>query len=166
MRSIIEGVEQRRARLAVERQFGGYVSQNLLEAILKGEVDPTQPRKYTNIAFLFADLRGFTTLTEKLPAAEVLALLNRYYEAVIPAIHSFDGTIDNFRGDGILAIFGAPRRADDAPRRAVLAARDMFVCLQTLNVELRKEGHTELNIGVGIAAGDAVYLELKRHGKN
>ncbi len=167
IRSVLEGVEQRRERLAVERQFGGYVSHNLLQAILAGEVDPTQPRKYANLAFLFADLRGFTTLTEKLPPYEVLTLLNRYYEGITPVIHAYDGTIDNFRGDGILAIFGAPRVAADAPCRAVRAARDMFASLDVLNVQLAREGRGRLDIGIGIDCGDAVVGNVGttlRHG--
>jgi adenylate cyclase len=155
-RSTLEAFEHLRFRRAIERQFAGYVSQNLLEALVAGEVDPRQPRKYANLGFLFADIRGFTTLAERLPPEEVLALLNRYYEAITPAIHAFDGTIDNFRGDGILAIFGAPRPAEDGPRRAVLAAREIFTRLDMLNSELAREGRITLDIGIGLAAGDAV----------
>ena len=156
VRSTFEAFEHRRFRRTIERQFAGYVSENLLQAILAGEVDPRQPRKYANLGFLFADIRGFTTMVEKSPPGEVLALLNRYYEAITPAIHMFDGTIDNFRGDGILAIFGAPRAVPDGPRRAGLAARDIFVRLETLNTELVREGHIPLDIGIGLAAGDGV----------
>jgi len=155
-RSTFEAFEHRRFRRTIERQFAGYVSQNLLEALVAGEVDPRQPRKIANLGFLYADIRGFTTMTERFPPEEVLALLNRYYAAITPAIHAFDGTIDNFRGDGILAIFGAPRPAPDAPRRAVLAAREIFARLGELNAELTREGRLTLDIGIGLAAGDAV----------
>ena len=166
-RSSYEAVQQRRFRQEVERQFSGYVSASLLEAILAGEVDPGRPRKYGELAFLFADLRGFTTMTEALPAENVLALLNRYYEAISPAIHEYDGTIDNFRGDGILVIFGAPRPADDAPRRAARAAREMFVRLDTLNKELEREARPALRMGVGLSVGEAVTGHIgttSRHG--
>ncbi len=156
VRASADAVENRRFRAAIERQFAGYVSQNLLDAIVAGSVDPRRPHRYTNVGFLFADLRGFTTLTERLPAEEVLALLNRYYEAIAPAIHQYDGTIDNFRGDGILAIFGAPRPATDGPRRAVLAAREMFARLAVLNETLAAEGREALEMGIGLSAGDAV----------
>jgi adenylate cyclase len=156
VRTGADAVEHRRFRLAIERQFAGYVSQNLLDAIVAGSIDPRRPRRYAGLGFLFADLRGFTTMTERLPAEEVLALLNRYYEAVAPAIHQHDGTIDNFRGDGILAIFGAPRPAPDGPRRAVLAAREMFARLAVLNQALAAEGREALEMGIGLSAGDAV----------
>ena len=167
VRSAMEALEQRRSRLAVERQFGGYVSKGLLEAILAGVVDPGKPRKYDNLGFLFADLRGYTTMTESLPPEQVLALLNRYYEAIAPAIHQFDGTIDNFRGDGILAIFGAPRPVPDGPRRAGLAAKEMVKRLDELNEQLVIEGAPELHMGVGLTAGDAVAGNIgtrDRHG--
>jgi adenylate cyclase len=166
-RSSYEAVQQRRFRKEIERQFSGYVSESLLEAILAGEVEPGRPRKHRELAFLFADLRGFTTMTEALPAETVLALLNRYYEAITPAIHEHDGTIDNFRGDGILVIFGAPRPADDAPRRAVRAAGEMFARLEALNKELEREGRPVLRMGIGLTMGEAVTGHIgttSRHG--
>jgi adenylate cyclase len=160
LRSAWEALEHWRYRLTIERQFAGYVSQNLFDAILAGDIDPATPRRYPNLGFLFADLRGFTTMSEQLPAEEVLSLLNRYYEAIIPAIHRFDGTIDNFRGDGILAIFGAPRPVPDGGRNAVLAARAMFEGLQALNAQLKREGRPALRMGIGLTAGDAVAGNL------
>jgi class 3 adenylate cyclase len=151
-----EGVLHWRYRRTIERQFAGYVSQNLFDALLTGEVDPSVPRRYRNVGFLFADLRGFTTMVEKLPPEQVLSLLNRYYEAVTPAIHRFDGTIDNFRGDGILALFGAPRPAADGAGDAVRAARAMLQGLDELIVELAGEGQPALRMGIGLCAGDAV----------
>lgn len=167
VRSGMEALEQRRRRLNIERQFGGYVSQGLLEAILSGVVDPGKPTRYESLGFLFADLRGYTTMNESLPPEQVLALLNRYYEAIAPAIHQFDGTIDNFRGDGILAIFGAPRPVPDGPLRAGLAAKEMFRRLDELNAQLVTEGVPRLNMGVGLTVGDAVAGNIgtrERHG--
>jgi class 3 adenylate cyclase len=106
-------------------------------------------------------------MAERLAPEEALARLNRYYEAITPAIHAFDGTIDNFRGDGILVIFGAPRAAADAPRRAGLAAVAVFEQLARLNRELAQEGREPLQMGVGLAAGDAVVGNVgtaTRHG--
>jgi len=167
MRSSFEAFRHRRDRLAIERQFGGYVSENLLQALLAGEIDPTQPTRHSNLAFLYADLRGFTTMAERLEPEEALARLNRYYEAITPAIHAFDGTIDNFRGDGILVIFGAPRAAADAARRAALATLAIFDQLARLNRELVQEGREPLQMGVGLAAGHAVVGNVgtaTRHG--
>jgi adenylate cyclase len=156
VRASREAVVHWRFRRTIEQQFVGYVSENLFHALLAGEIDPSVPRRYRNLGFLFADLRGFTSMVEQLPPEQVLGLLNRYYEAVIPAILRFDGTIDNFRGDGILAIFGAPRPAEDGARNAVLAARAMLDGLDALNAQLAREGQPSLGMGIGLAAGDAV----------
>jgi adenylate cyclase len=160
LRSAWESLEHWRYRVIIERQFAGYVSQNLFDAILAGEVDPATPRRYPTLGFLFADLRGFTTMSQQLPPEEVLDLLNRYYEAITPAIHRYEGTIDNFRGDGILAIFGAPRALPDPGRNTVLAARTMFEGLRALNGQLQSEGRPALRMGIGLTVGDAVVGNL------
>lgn len=156
VRAGMEARQQRLARVALQQQFGGYVSERLLAAILAGEVDPTLPRRYSNLGFLFADVRGFTALTSRLPPEEVLSLLNRYYEVITPVVHRFDGTIDNFRGDGVFAIFGAPRTTLDGAQRAAAAAREMGLRLAHLNTNLIEEGREPLQMGIGLSAGQAV----------
>lgn len=145
-----------RARLA--RTFGGYVSPQLLRAILSGEVAAGHGRG--RLAFMFADLRGFTSWSERTDPGEVLAVLNRYYATVTPLIHRHGGTIDNFRGDGIMVMFGAPAPLDDPCSAAFAAAREMVDALQRLNAtELAAHG-VALEVGVGIAYGDAVFGDL------
>jgi len=151
-----EAVGQRRARAAIERRFAGYVSPPVLEGLLSGEIDAAGPRKSDNLAFLFADIRGFSALSERLPAEEVVMLLNRYYQAMTAAIHACDGMVDNFRGDGLMAVFGAPRPLAEPSEQALAAARKMFERLAALNRELVSEGRPPLAIGIGIAAGEAV----------
>jgi adenylate cyclase len=155
-----DAIEQRRARIAIERRFAGYVSPNVLSALLAGEIDAARPLKYEELGFMFADIRGFVTLNEALPPETVVELLNRYYEVVTEAIHAFEGTIDNFRGDGIKAIFGAPRAVSDAPRRCALAGREMLKRVQALNLKLTLEGFAPLQIGMGLASGNAVVGNL------
>ena len=118
-----DAVEHRRFRLAIERQFAGYVSQNLLDAIVAGNVDPRQPRRYTGLGFLFADLRGFTTMTERIPAEEVLALaqpLLRSHHARDPPVRRDDRQLPWRRHPGDLrrAAPGAGRAAAGRPRSA------------------------------------------------
>ena len=108
------------------------------------------------LAFLFADVRGFVSLTAQYPPEGVLALLNRYYDAVTPAIHAHGGTIDNFRGDGLMAIFGAPNALPNPAASACAAARGMLERLAVLNRGLAKDGLPTLAIGVTMALGEAV----------
>ena len=102
------------------------------------------------VTILFCDLRDFTSFSEKMPPADVLTLLNRYLDRMSTVIERHGGVIDKYIGDAIMALFGAPVAAPDAPARAVAAARDMARALESLNAELRNEGKPILVFGVGI----------------
>jgi adenylate cyclase len=102
------------------------------------------------VTILFCDLRDFTSFSEKMAPAEVLTLLNRYLDRMSGIIERHGGVIDKYIGDAIMALFGAPVAAPDAPARAVAAARDMARALESLNAELRAEGRPVLAFGVGI----------------
>ena len=102
------------------------------------------------VTILFCDLRDFTSFSEKMPPTEVLALLNRYLDRMSGIIERHGGVIDKFIGDAIMALFGAPVAAPEAPARAVAAARDMAQALESLNGELRAEGKPTLAFGIGI----------------
>ena len=102
------------------------------------------------VTILFCDLRDFTTLSEKLPPTDVLALLNRYLDRMSIIIEQHGGVIDKYIGDAIMALFGAPVAAADAPERAIAAARDMARALDTLNREFAAEGKPALAFGIGI----------------
>src|SRR5919198_3012776 len=98
---------------------------------------------------LFLDVRGFTTFAERLSAPEVVATLNRLFEAIVPIIHAHHGHVDKYVGDGLLAVFGAPRRQEDHADQALRAA---------LEIE-RKVGSGdagELEIGIGLNSGSVV----------
>lgn len=151
-----EVVEQRRARADLARRFGGYVSPNVLSGMLAGEIVADEPRHCPDLAFLFADIRGFSALSEERPAGEIVDLLNRYYEAMAEVIHAFGGMIDNFRGDGMMVVFGAPAPLSDPARSALAAAREMFARLAALNGALAAAGRGPVAIGIGVAAGPAV----------
>lgn len=102
------------------------------------------------VTILFSDLRDFTSLSEKLSPAEVLALLNRYLDRMSTIIEKHGGVIDKYIGDAIMALFGAPVASPDAPERAIAAAREMAQALAELNRELAAEGKPPLAFGVGI----------------
>ena len=102
------------------------------------------------VTVLFCDLRDFTSFSEKMAPTEVLTLLNRYLDRMSGIIERHGGVIDKFIGDAIMALFGAPVAAPEAPARAVAAARDMAQALESLNGELRAEGKPMLAFGIGI----------------
>ena len=159
-----------RARLAA--QLGGYLSPHLLQAMFEDRA-PVIAQRGT-LAFLFADLQGFTRRSEAGDPERIHALLNRYFACITPLLHAAGGTIDNFRGDGIMVLFGARwhppaagrRRVASVPvvggscDRALAAARAVLAAVDDLNRELERERIAPLVVTIGLAYGDAVYGEL------
>jgi adenylate cyclase len=103
-----------------------------------------------------SDLRGFTPLTEGLSPDQVLSLLNSYLGAMADVILSHQGTIDEFVGDAILAIFGAPLAREDDARRAVQCAVEMQAAIQELNRANGAEGLPRLEMGIAIHTGQVI----------
>jgi class 3 adenylate cyclase/ligand-binding sensor protein len=102
---------------------------------------------------LFSDIRNFTTRSERLTPAEVVEMLNEYFEEMVEAIFEHDGTLDKFIGDAVLAVFGAPVPSDQNARNAVLAAQQMLTKLSALNAKRKARGKQPIEIGIGIHTG-------------
>ncbi len=115
------------------------------------------------VTILFADLRGFTTLSEKLAPRDLLALLNRYLDGMSGAIEAHGGIIDKYIGDAIMALFGAPVTQEAAAARAIAAAIAMAEALVALNAELAAEGRPPLAMGVGINTARVVAGNIGSH---
>lgn len=112
------------------------------------------------IAVLFADIRGFTTISEgKLPY-DVVFLLNRYFRATGQAVEAAGGRLDKFIGDGVMAIFGLNQDPQTACRQALDAARRMALALDDLNEAMSGDLDVPLRIGIGIHAGPAIVGEM------
>ena len=115
------------------------------------------------VTVLFADLRGFTTLSEKLAAPELIALLNRYLDRMSGEVERHGGVIDKFIGDAIMALFGAPVSQSDSADRALAAALAMERALVGLNHELAAEGRPPLALGIGINTARVVAGNIGSH---
>ena len=115
------------------------------------------------VTILFADLRGFTTLSEKLAPHDLLALLNRYLDRMSAEIEREGGVIDKFIGDAIMALFGVPVAQGDAADRALAAALAMERALAGLNAELAAEGRPPLELGIGINTARVVAGNIGSH---
>ncbi len=112
------------------------------------------------IAILFADIRGFTTISESKLPYDVVFILNRYFRSMGEAIHGAGGRVDKFIGDGIMALFGVETSARRGCADAVRAARAMSEQLEDLNRLLAADLPQELRIGIGIHAGPAIVGEM------
>jgi adenylate cyclase len=108
-----------------------------------------------NITVLFADIRGFTALSEKEKPEKVVTLLNRYFSMMTEIIFEHGGTLDKYIGDGLMALFGAPTASEEDALNAVKAAVTMQKRLGGLNNELRAEGYGQISMGIGLHTGEA-----------
>jgi class 3 adenylate cyclase/tetratricopeptide (TPR) repeat protein len=108
------------------------------------------------VTVLFADLAGFTSLAERLDPEVVHAAMDRCFELITAEVHRFEGTINQYTGDGVMALFGAPIAHEDAPRRAVHAALGIQRVLRELDRELRPRLGGALEMRIGINSGPVV----------
>jgi adenylate cyclase len=139
------------ARANYSRFMPEYVVKQLLEnpdSFRLGGVNQT-------ITVLFADIRGFTALSERENPEKVVALLNRYFSVMTEIIFAHGGTLDKYIGDELMAIFGAPTASPEDALNAVKAAVTMQKRMMSLNAELKAEGYGQIEIGIGLHTGEA-----------
>ena len=152
-----------RDREHIRHIFGQYVTAQVAEAVLRGDVKLGGER--AEVSVLMTDLRDFTTLCESMEPEELVTLLNRYFDVMIDAIQEFGGTLDKFVGDAIITVFNAPLPQRDHPLRAVLTALRMRERLAAFNAAQRLRGEPELCMGMGIHTGPAVVGNVGSEGK-
>jgi len=136
--------------------FRGSVSPRVMEGILAGKLDPKRKGARVHVHIMFADIRGFTTLSEKSEPERVIRILNAYLTEATQAIHNVNGTIDKFLGDGVVAVFGAPEPLADPWGAALSAARDLIARMEALNRDSADYRITPIKLGIGIHAGEAI----------
>lgn len=149
----IENHQQEEMR--VKDLLGRYVSHQVAKQILdQGGLNVGGERR--QITIIFADIRGFTTVAEQLSPERVVTLLNDYLAAMTDVVFKYDGTVDKFLGDGLMALFGAPLGHGDDVRRALACAKEMQTAFNQLRQKWRAEGLPDLQQGIGINTGEAV----------
>lgn len=132
----------------VRNLLGMVVSPEIATQLLQSDLQLGGEER--EVTILFCDLRDFTSMSEKMPPAEMLALLNRYLDRMSAIIEQHGGVIDKYIGDAIMALFGAPVALPHAAARAISAARAMGDALEDLNHQLTEEGRPRLAFGIGI----------------
>ncbi|RMG85775.1 MAG: adenylate/guanylate cyclase domain-containing protein, partial [Candidatus Dadabacteria bacterium] len=147
-----------RQRRRLRRMFAQYVSPAVLEEVVERfaeEAAPGTGRK-EELTILFSDIRGFTTLAERIDPQHVVEMLNTYLGAMSEVIFEHEGTIDKFIGDAIMCFWGAPLRCEDHANRGVRCALGMLERLHAVNRELADRGLPGVRIGIGLHTGTAV----------
>ena len=153
--SLTEGKDKRR----IKRMLEQYVSPTMLatviakapQDVLKAEVGS---KEYLTI--LFSDIREFTNLSESLDAEKIVEILNSYLSEMVDVIFKYEGTLDKFIGDAIMAFWGAPVKVNNHGERAVKSAIEMMHSLEILNETVKKKGGSHLEIGIGINSGEVI----------
>lgn len=142
--------QEERLRSKLER----FHSPQVIEMILQGDQetkDNIMDAKEVEATILFSDIIGFTRLAEKMPPKKVNILLNQYFSHMTDIIFKYDGTLDKYIGDGLMAVFGAPMQKEDDAVRAILAALEMKVRLKTIKEQ--GLGARPFDIRIGINTG-------------
>lgn len=146
-----------RARQRLRTTFERFVAPGVAAELLpEGDAPPRLEARRIVATVLFCDLRGFTTLAERLDAERVIAVLNRYLDAVSTAVFAHGGTVVSYQGDGVLAVFGAPLPQEDHAPRAFAAAREILdQALPRFNRWLLEErlADAPLEAGIGLNSG-------------
>ncbi|MEW6482177.1 MAG: adenylate/guanylate cyclase domain-containing protein [bacterium] len=147
---------EEREKKKVRGMFSRYVSKDVVEMLVSNPDAFSLGGKRLELSVLFSDICGFTTLSEKLQAEEIVSLLNEYFTAMNQVIFKHKGTLDKYIGDAIMVFYGAPLYPEDHAKRAVLTALDMIRELNRLKKEWKARGKEELDIGIGINTGEMV----------
>jgi adenylate cyclase len=139
-----------------KHKLSRFLSPNLVEKVLNGQMVLEKGGEYKNVTIMFSDIRGFTTMSERRKPDEIVGLLNDYFESMVEIVFQHGGTLDKFMGDAIMALWGAPISTPDDPVMAVGAAVRMQRLLTSLNEKFKERFGEELAIGIGIDTGPVV----------
>jgi len=150
---------QRKKSLMITDLFGKYLAPDVVKELLKDEQSDRLEGRHCDITVLFSDLRGFTSLAEKLGPAQTGNLLNAYFDVMIPLVFKRQGTLDKLIGDAIMAFFGAPLDIEDHPDAAARCALAMLAAIATLRQQ-DIPGAAKLDLGVGLNTGRAIVGNL------
>jgi adenylate cyclase len=140
----------------IRHVFGRYVTQEVVEQILSTPDGQTLGGERREITVLSSDLRGFTAMAERLPAEDIIRILNCYLGIMSDVIAQRGGTIGGFLGDGIIVYFGAPIAMADHARKAVVCALAMQAAMTQVNDAMKERGYPALAMGIGLNTGEVV----------
>ena len=149
-----QAVSQELEKRRVRHLFSRFISPEMVDQMMATQ-DLNSLNKRSNVSIIFSDIRGFTTLSEKMSPEDVVALLNPYLEAMSKVIYKHGGTVDKYEGDAIIAFFGEPVHYDDHAMRALNASLDMRKALFEMREKWAKEGRpSQIEMGIGVNSGE------------
>jgi adenylate cyclase len=150
-RFILEGQNKEK----IKHAMGKYISQNVMQNVVQNIDSVKLGGKRANVTVLFADIRGFTAMSENMSAEEVSVILNDYFTEVEPIISKYNGVINKFIGDAVMAIFGEPIQDKNHALNSVKCGNEMIKKVAGLQRKWLEEGKPKIEIGIGINTGEA-----------
>jgi len=155
-------IENHRLAKKIEREaatravFQRLLSPNLVEQIVSGALKLDQSGTKRPVTMLFADIRGFTSMSERHPPEVMVKTLNEYFEMMVDVLFAHGGTLDKYVGDEVIGLFGAPVELPDAPLRAVRCGLEMQRALEEFNRNRHANGQEPIHVGIGINTGPVI----------
>lgn len=152
--TIYKYITEEKEKKKIRSAFSYYVAPAVVNEMLKNPEKLKLGGDKKELTVLFSDIRGFTSISEKMDPEELVKLLNEYLTEMTNIVFRHGGTLDKYMGDAIMAIYGAPLEQEDHAHRACRTALDMLKSLELLNQKWQREGKKRLEIGIGINTGD------------
>jgi len=147
-------ISENRNKEKIKQAMGKYLSQDIMKNVVSNIDDLKLGGKRAVVTVLFSDIRGFTSLSEKMSAEEVSMILNEYFSEMEPIITKYNGVINKFIGDAVMAIFGEPIQDINHAQNAVKCAYEMLKTVDYLREKWLFEGKPKIEIGIGINTGE------------
>lgn len=157
-------IEEKKAR-DIRKMFSSYVTERVVDELIRNPEMAKLGGERREITVLFSDISGFTSFSEKHEPEEVVAMLNEYLGAMTDVIFRWEGTLDKFIGDAIVAFWGAPMKQDNHAELAVRCSLHMIKRLGELREKWISEGKTPLTIGIGLNTGEVIVGNIGAEGK-
>ena len=133
-----------------------YMTPRVAERVMALRDDALMEGERKEVTIVFSDIRSYTSLTERMGATEVVSLLNNYFETMVEAVFTYEGTLDKFIGDALMAVFGAPLPLKNHAWMAIQSALDMRHRLKEFNHGRRMAAQPQIRIGIGLSSGEVV----------
>jgi len=149
-------LQLRAAYRFIRDTFGRYLSEEIVDNLIDSPQGLKLGGEKRQVTILMADLRGFTSIGESLPAESVVDMINIFLSAMTDVIQKYQGTIDEFIGDAILAIFGAPVQREDDALRTVKCAVEMQLAMEEVNLLYEAAAYPRVEMGIGINTGEVI----------
>lgn len=156
--------KQLRDEAILREKLGRYVGHNVVDQIVKSGSGMPLKNEKADVTVLFADIRLFTTLSEKMAPGEVITLLNEYFDRMVSIIFRYNGILDKFIGDGLMAVFGVLSKEDHVSD-AVKAALQMQRSTREMMEARKAQGKPTFTIGIGINSGEVIIGNVGTHNR-